>query len=268
MTLEAARRAAALLGDAVESVQPLHGGDLSTVARVRLASGRAVVAKAAPSAAAEGEMLRAIAAAGAPAPEVLATAEGLVVMSDLGRDEEPRGAWQDLGRAVARLHAARGECYGWAGDHAFGRVAIPNAPTEDWPTFWAERRLRAGIDEVPVELGRRIDRLCARLANRLPACPAPALLHGDLWAGNVVAAGGRVTGLIDPACYYGHAEVDLAMLELFGSPDPAFRAGYGPAEPGREDRLPLYQLWPALVHLRLFGGGYAGLVSRLLDAAG
>lgn len=263
-----AERAAALLGDIARSSRPLQGGDLSEVLRVRLASGSSVIVKAAPTAAAEGEMLRAIAAAGVPAPDVLACDDGLLVMSDLGRDEGPGHAWGDLGRVTARLHATRGGGYGWSRDHAFGRVAIPNGWVDDWPTFWAERRLRAGIGDLPPELARRIDRLCARLADRLPARPAPALLHGDLWAGNVMAAGERVTGLIDPACYYGHAEVDLAMLELFGSPGPAFGAGYGPAEPGLEDRRPLYQLWPALVHLRLFGGGYAGLVSRLLDAAG
>ena len=72
--------------------------------------------------------------------------------------------------------------------------------------------------------------------------------------------------LIDPACYHGHAEVDLAMLSLFGTPGPMFRETYGPSEPGLEARRPVYQLWPALVHLRLFGSGYQGLVERLLDA--
>lgn len=83
-----------------------------------------------------------------------------------------------------------------------------------------------------------------------------------------MARGDRVSGLIDPACYHGHAEVDLAMLALFGRPGPAFHDNYGALEPGAEDRLPVYQLWPALVHLRLFGAGYRGLVERCLNAAG
>jgi len=82
-----------------------------------------------------------------------------------------------------------------------------------------------------------------------------------------MAAGGRVAGLIDPACYWGHAEADLAMLTLFGRPGPAFWDAYGPTEPGLEARRPIYQMWPALVHLRLFGGTYRGLVERLLEEA-
>ena len=93
-----------------------------------------------------------------------------------------------------------------------------------------------------------------------------AVLHGDLWSGNVVACDGRLRGLIDPACYHGHAEVDLAMLCLFSRPDTTFWDAYGTLEPGIEDRRALYQLWPALVHLRLFGSGYRGLVERLLAA--
>jgi fructosamine-3-kinase len=94
------------------------------------------------------------------------------------------------------------------------------------------------------------------------------LLHGDLWGGNVLAANNRVSALIDPACYYGHAEVDIAMLELFDSPSPSFFEAYGALEPGYRERLVIYRLWPALVHLRLFGDSYRALVLRLLAEAG
>jgi fructosamine-3-kinase len=117
-------------------------------------------------------------------------------------------------------------------------------------------------------LARRVEALAADLHNRLPARPAPALLHGDLWGGNILAAGDRVSGLIDPACYYGHAEVDLAMLGLFDQPGAAFTEAYGAPEPGHDERSAIYRLWPALVHLRLFGPGYRPMVDRLLDAIG
>ncbi|WP_284245528.1 fructosamine kinase family protein, partial [Methylobacterium haplocladii] len=183
-------------------------------------------------------------------------------------DSGHRGADADLGRAVARLHAATGERYGWAQDFAFGRVAIKNGWSADWPAFWAERRLLCHVPHCDPALGRCVESLAASLSRRLPARPRPALLHGDLWGGNVLCHGARVSGLIDPACYYGHAEVDLATLALFGRPGPAFREAYGPAEPGFSERVPLYQLWPALVHLRLFGAGYRGMVAGLLDAVG
>jgi len=102
----------------------------------------------------------------------------------------------------------------------------------------------------------------------MPGAPSASLLHGDLWSGNVLAARGGIAGLIDPACHYGHAEVDLAMLALFGRPGPEFFAAYGPLEPGFAERQPIYQLWPALVHYRLFGDGYLPLVERLLDQHG
>lgn len=262
-----AEQAADLLDDVAEDSTPLHGGDLSEIVRVRLASGRAVVAKSGGTARAEAAMLRAIADSGAPAPAVLALSDMLLVMSDLGRETGLSQAWHPLGEAVARLHAKTGTQYGWHEDHAFGSVGIPNAPLDDWPTFWAERRLLPSVPALSPGLARELEQLAGRLSERLPRAPRPALLHGDLWTGNVMAAEGAVTGLIDPACYYGDAEVDLAMLCLFGRPAPEFWDGYGPVEPGLEERRPIYTLWPALVHLRLFGGGYAGLVERLIREA-
>ncbi len=73
-----------------------------------------------------------------------------------------------------------------------------------------------------------------------------------MWSGNVLVDGERVTALINPACYYGNAEVDLAMLTLFGRPDPHFFVSYPLAADWRE-RQAIYQLWPAIVHLVLFG---------------
>jgi fructosamine-3-kinase len=117
-------------------------------------------------------------------------------------------------------------------------------------------------------LARRVEKLATALPGLLQASPAPALLHGDLWSGNVLAADARVSALIDPACYYGHGEVDLAMLQLFVHPGAAFFETYGALEPGHGERIAIYQLWPALVHLRLFGKQYLPLAERLLSAAG
>ena len=131
--------------------------------------------------------------------------------------------------------------------------------TEDWAYFWAERRLRVHLSHLPSALARRVEALAADLPNRLPARPTPALLHGDLWSGNILVTGDRVSGLIDPACYHGHTEVDLAMLGY---------EAYGLLDPGHDERTAIYRLWPALVHLRLFGAGYRPMVERLLQATG
>ncbi|GAA0267892.1 putative ketoamine kinase [Methylorubrum aminovorans] len=263
-----ARRAAELLGVPVAEARPMAGGDLSPCLRLRLADGRDVVAKSGPAPREEARMLAAIAASGAPAPAVLAADETVLVLECLPATGTGQQAEADLGRVVARLHVTEGPRYGWHADYAFGSVAIENGWGDDWPAFWRERRLLCHAGHLPASLFRRVERLADDLTNRLPERPRAALLHGDLWGGNVLYAGERVSGLIDPACYHGHAEVDLAMLSLFGRPGPAFHAAYGTLEPGAAERAPIYKLWPALVHRRLFGAGYDGMVEGVLEAAG
>ena len=263
-----ARHAAGLLGGRLADARALAGGNLSDCVLLRLEDGREAVAKSGPAPRTEAAMLEAIRGSGAPAPAVLAVDDLALVLERLRDSGAGTGAPADLGGAVARLHAVTGPRYGWEADYAFGSVAIANGWRDDWPAFWAERRLLCHAPHLPPPLAGRIEALAADLPNRLPAHPRPALLHGDLWGGNVLYAGGRVSGLIDPACYHGHAEVDLAMLALFGRPGPGFREAYGPPEPGAAERIPLYKLWPALVHLRLFGAGYRGLVEGFLDEAG
>jgi fructosamine-3-kinase len=119
---------------------------------------------------------------------------------------------------------------------------------------------------VRPDLGRRIAHLADRLHDHLPKYPAPSLLHGDLWGGNVLVTGSRVAALIDPACYHGDREVDVAMLTLFDRPPAPFFESLA-LEPDWERRLPIYRLWPLVVHLRLFGDSYADAVGTALAAA-
>ena len=263
-----AEAGAALLGGVVRQAQALHGGDLSQLVRISLDDGREAIVKNGPAPMTEAAMLRAIAASGAPAPKVLAASDEVLVIELLPASGSLNSAWASLGTALATLHAMTGERYGWPEDYAFGPVEIENGRSDDWPSFWAEHRLLVNLTHIASVLARRIEALAADLPNRLPARPKPALLHGDLWGGNVLVAGSRVSGLIDPACYYGHVEVDIAMLTLFDRPGAEFYETYGPVEPGLEDRLTIYRLWPALVHLRLFGSGYRPLVEQHLSGAG
>ena len=133
--------------------------------------------------------------------------------------------------------AAVGERYGWKSDYAFGPLPIPNAWQDDWPTFWGEQRLLAHAERLPRGVARRLQALAADLPNRLPQRPRASLVHGDLWTGNVLVEGERVSALIDPAAYYGHAEVDLGMLTLFGSASGRFYAAYA-LESGWRERRP------------------------------
>lgn len=262
-----AQRVAALTGVGEDRLERLSGGDLSEVLLVPRPEG-AVVAKGSPSAAAEATMLRALAMAGMPVPSVEGEHDGVLLLSFVPNDGvfSPR-AWADLGERLAALHGHVGGGYGWPVDYALGTVMLDNREQGDWPAFWGQQRLAATASLLDRPWRERIERLVARLPAMLPRTPPPALLHGDLWPGNILVRDGRLAALIDPACYHGDAEVDLAMLRLFGEPPEVFWEAYGAPVPGWEARLPVYQLFPALVHLRLFGAAYAPLVARLLDQA-
>ena len=260
-------RIAQALGAGVASAMPVQGGDLSQVFRADLADGRRVAVKLGALVGTEARMLTTMRATGAAVPRVIWAGDDLLCLEWLEETRPTPEGWHALGVALSRLHATQAPRYGWDADYAFGKVRIDNAPGDSWPAFWADRRLMPFVPDLPAPLARRIEALAARLPEHLPKTPAPALLHGDLWTGNALFSGDQAY-LIDPACYHGHGEVDLTMLELFGRPDAAFWTGYGACDPGRETRRPVYQLWPALVHLSLFGAGYRGLVEGLLDQLG
>lgn len=102
--------------------------------------------------------------------------------------------------------------------------------------------------------------------------PFPSLLHGDLWTGNVLVRDGRVAGLVDPPICRGHREIELAFATLFGTFGSDFFDAYAstlPLAPGfHEERRDIYNLYPRLVHVRLFGSGYlAGIDATLRRCA-
>jgi fructosamine-3-kinase len=264
-----ARRVAALTGLAEDRLERLAGGDLSEALLVRRADGRLSVAKGDLAAGAEAAMLRAIAAVGVPAPRVEGEHDGVLLLEHVANDRVfSPAAWTDIGSALRRLHGHEGEQYGWSGDYQIGTVGIDNRERRDWPGFWGEQRLAATASVLDRPWRERVGRLARRAGDMLPAAPPPSLLHGDLWSGNILVCEGRLAALIDPACYHGDAEVDLAMLTLFDAPGESFWAAYGPLAPDWEERRAFYQLFPALLHLRLFGDSYAGMVDRLLSRLG
>jgi fructosamine-3-kinase len=146
----------------------------------------------------------------------------------------------------------------------------------DWGSWYSERRLlpylrRAHDDGV---LSRAEVSLVESVVDRIGALAGPperpSRIHGDLWSGNVLWSGGRGC-LIDPAAHGGHRETDLAMLSLFGAPHLAeIIYGYTETTPladGWRSRVPLHQLHPLLVHVCLFGGGYASQLAATARAA-
>ena len=240
---------------------------------------------------AEADGLAALAGAGAVrTPEVAARSSPdeavpwlLLGWIEPGRPR--RGGWSCLGRQLAALHrgvgtpsGGRPSQYGWHADNMIGSLPQANGRTRSWPEFWSRRRLRPlardlrSAGALSARQAAVVDAAADSMADLAgPAADAdgPSLLHGDLWSGNVLfdAAGEPV--LIDPAVYVGHREVDLAMARLFGGFAPAFYRAYEeawPLRPGHEARRSAYQLYPLLVHARLFGGGYANRAVAAAEA--
>ena len=264
MTADALRRA---LGDAlgreVIALRPVAGGSLNDAYAARLADGEKVFVKTRPGAApeefaTEAEGLRWLAdAGGVRVAEVLAVGEDWLALRWIESGRLDAAGEEELGRGLAELHRAGAPAFGGPRPLRIGPLELPNEPGDDWPSFYATRRLeplagRAGLSGVVARVCSRIDAIAG------PAEP-PARLHGDLWSGNVLAGADGRPWLIDPAAYGGHREVDLAMLTLFGRPAPRTLAAYDEVwarADGHEERLALYQLFPLLVHAVLFGGGY------------
>lgn len=263
------QRVADLTGLAEERLEPLAAESVSEVLLVRRPAGTLSVAKQSPAVAVEAAMLRAFAGAGLPVPMVEGEHEGVLLLEYVENDNLfSARAWADAGARIRQLHDRTGDAYGWPVDYAIGTVTFDNREASDWPRFWGEQRLMATAGLLDRPWRERIERLAGRLGDLIPARPAPALLHGDLWTGNMLVRDGMLVGLIDPACYYGDAEVDLAMLDLFSTPPEEFRDAYGALDPGWRERRPIYQLFPALAHVRLWGAGYYAMVERLLEAVG
>lgn len=199
---------------------------------------------------------------------------------DPGRATE--ASWRRLGRELAALHrhgADDAGRWGWRSDNVIGSLPQPNGWSDDWGDFWAGRRIRPLAREllnrgaIPGRQHGLLERAAdhaGRLLGPAAIADGPSLLHGDLWSGNVLFARGGRPVLIDPAVYIGHREVDLAMCRLFGGFSQPFHEAYMEAWPlgaGHEHRLALYQLYPLLVHARLFGGGYVRSALRAAQKA-
>lgn len=180
--------------------------------------------------------------------------------------------WEHLGNRLASLHNATDTSFGLDHDNFIGSLKQYNASRSSWVDFFIEQRLSIQL-KLAVDTGhafanwtKRFQSLYVRLPSLLPE-ENPSLLHGDLWSGNLIADEKGEPCLIDPAVYFGNREADLAMTKLFGGFDEGFYTAYQdsvPLQPGFHQRVDLYNLYPLLVHVNLFGGGYAGSVDRIL----
>lgn len=275
-----AERAEHLLGASVVSTTPVAGGDICTSTRLRLSDGRSALIKTRPNAPegffeAEARGLRWLAEPGVvPVADVLGVQSDCLVLGWIEPTRPTPEAAAEFGRMLARLHASGAACFGADEDGFIGSLPLPNRSAPTWPEFFAVRRIlpylklasdRGNIERTDADAVEGVVRRIVELAGPEEG---PARLHGDLWSGNLVWNLERHAVLVDPAAYGGHRETDLAMLALFGLPQlPRVLAAYAEESPlgdGWEERQPLHQLFPLLVHAALFGGRYGTLAG---DAA-
>jgi fructosamine-3-kinase len=276
-------RVEAATGQRPSGQRRLAGGCVGEVWRLDFAAGPALVAKLGGDHSrldVEGEMLVYLKDhAAIPVPAVILAAPDLLVMEHLpGGDGIDAATERHAADLLAALHDVGQDDFGLHFDSLIGGLQQPNTPQASWPDFFRDQRLIYMADDalqagrLPAAVRARIDNLAARLETWIDDSATPSLIHGDLWGGNVLAAGGRITGLIDPAIYYADAEIELAFATLFKTFGAAFFERYQerrPLAPGFfEERRELYNLYPLLVHVRLFGGGYVGAVERTLSRFG
>jgi len=279
-------RLEAALGSAVVEMAPLGVGFGLTGLIVRLKDGRRLAVKArthgdGPSLELEGYMLSELTRlSDLPVPHVHIAEPDLLVMDFIDNDGSAITADVERHAAalIAALHATPRESFGYDRDTLIGPLHQPNPRYERWIPFFRDARLMHMANaahaegRLPAPLFGRIERLAERLDEFLVEPPHPSLLHGDLWTGNVLVKGRRIAGFVDPAISFGSPEIELAFTTMFGTFGPAFFEAYeslSPLPPGfHELRRDLYNLYPTLVHVRLFGASYLAGIERTLSRLG
>ncbi len=262
----------------------MGGGCIGEVYRVELEDGATLVAKVDR----EGEsrlereayMLRYLRTeSDLPVPEVYHGSETLLLMEFIeGSSRFSKGAERHAAELLAALHGITADAYGHERDTLIGSLDQPNPWTEDWIEFFRDQRLlylarvANEANRLPAEDLERVERLAEWLEEYLEEPEESSLIHGDVWSANVLAKGDSITAFLDPAIYHADPEIELSFISLFDSFGSPFFERYAEIRGIRdgffEERRDLYNLYPLLVHVYFFGGGYLGSVRSTLRRFG
>ncbi|NCA86192.1 MAG: ketosamine-3-kinase [Clostridia bacterium] len=209
-------------------------------------------------------------------PEVLLAGdvgdESFLLLEYIEAATEKEDFWENFGESLAVMHSHHAQQFGLDHDNYMGSLRQHNDQHADWVTFFIDERLQRQVvlARDNGSMGRSdvaaFERLFVRLPEIFPPA-SPSLLHGDLWSGNFITGSHGYACLIDPAVYYGHPEIDIAMSTLFGGFSSRFYESYyshNPLPGNYRERLPIYNLYPLLVHVNLFGGSYLSSVQQTL----
>jgi fructosamine-3-kinase len=272
------------LGELLRSARPMGGGCIGEVYRVELEDGTTLVAKLDREGAShlerEAYMLRYLREnSELPVPEVYHGSETLLLMEFVeGNSRFSEEAERHAAELLSALHGITAEAYGHERATLIGSLDQPNPWTESWIEFFREQRVlyMAGVaykaGRLPAEDLKRVERLAERLEEYLEESERPSLIHGDVWSANVLAKGDRITAFLDPAIYHADPEIELSFISLFNSFGDPFLERYAEIRGIRdgffEERRDLYSLYPLLVHVYFFGGGYLDSVRSTLRRFG
>lgn len=180
--------------------------------------------------------------------------------------------WREFGNSLAKLHKHTSEKFGLDHNNYIGSLPQSNRYYDSWDDFFILERLEPQVKaardagKIGNSITQKFSRLFSKLENIFPP-EKPSLLHGDLWSGNYMVGSKGEPVIIDPAVYYGHREMDLAMTKLFGGFDSDFYSAYVeefPMENNWQKRTDICNLYPLMVHVNLFGGGYILQVESIL----
>lgn len=273
-----------VLGVGTERIERLSGGSVGDVYLVILVDGGRAVLKYDKSGNSglylEGQMLQYLEEQShIPVPKVLYKSPTTLILEWMpGRSVFGQFEQMHAAELLSNLHNISGDSFGFEWDTVIGGLHQPNQKMGSWLDFFRERRLlymaQQAVDHrrLPIAIMERIVSFVGQLDSWLLEPEAPSLLHGDAWTGNMLAQDGRITAFLDPAIYFGDAEIELAFTRLFGTFGQPFFERYQELRPLKagffEIRSDIYNLYPLLVHVRLFGGGYVAQVDATLRKFG
>lgn len=271
-----------LLNSKIEYLQSVSGGDISSAYLIKTSSHKYFLkinsnANASDMFLSEEKALTTIAKTNTIAtPKILACStfsnDSFLLMEHMDAKSPNSKELELFGNQLAQLHHITSEEFGFEENNFIGSLHQSNKKHNNWNDFYVEERLITQLilaksngllkdSEIPKK--EKLKDVCFPFFKNVK----PSLLHGDLWSGNYLISDSGIPYLIDPALYYGHSEIDIAMSKLFGGFGPSFYDSYHgifPKDEYTEDRIQLYQLYYLLVHLNLFGASYYSSVKQIL----